>query len=152
MDAPSPNGHDGRDALGRFAPGHKGGPGNPSAKRSAAIRTAFLKAISAEDIQAIARKLIEKAKAGDLVASKLILMWAIGRPADPVFPDAIAAMLAAEAQVSEPLPLPVDHEARLDLVARQLAQDMRRERRGGPDAGTTVSSVETVLEDLDAPF
>ena len=46
MDAPSPNGHDGRDARGRFIPGHKGGPGNPFAKRSAAIRTAFLEAIS----------------------------------------------------------------------------------------------------------
>jgi hypothetical protein len=136
MEAPSPNGYDGRDARGRFVSGHKGGPGNPFARRCAAIRRAFLEAISEEDIQAIVRTLIEKAKAGDLVAAKLILLWAIGRPADAHHPDAVAAMVAAEAQAAAPpLPLPPDVDARMDLVARALAVEIRAARGVIPESG-----------------
>jgi hypothetical protein len=148
MEAPLPNGANGRNAQGRFLPGNPGGPGNPFARRPAAIRWAFLEAIGEEDIQAIVRMLVEKAKAGDLVASKIVLLWAIGRPADPHHPDAVETMATAQAQVSEPLPLPADHEARLDLVARQLAQDMRRERREGFDPGALVETT----ENLDTSF
>jgi hypothetical protein len=137
MDTPSPNGHNGRDALGRFTPGHQGGPGNPFAKRSAAIRSAFLNAISPKDLQAIVRMLMEKAKGGDLVAAKLILLWAIGRPSDPVHPDSIAAMLAAEAQTATPPPpLPADREARERLAVRELAREIcaaRRHERSGAE-------------------
>jgi hypothetical protein len=123
MDALSPNG-DNRDSRGRFLPGHQGGPGNPFARRSAAIRTAFLEAISPQDIRAIVRTLVEKAKAGDLVAAKLVLLWAIGRPSDPVFPDAIARQIAAEAQGDQrPLPLPAEREVHLDAeLHRTLAR------------------------------
>ena len=58
------------------------------------------------------RTLVEKAKADDLVAAKLILLWAIGRPADPVHPDGIARLIAVEAQAVDPSPpLPADHQA-----------------------------------------
>jgi hypothetical protein len=172
MDTPSPNG-DNRDHLGRFLPGHKGGPGNPFAKRSAAIRTAFLEAISQKDIRAIVRTLVAKATAGDLVAAKLILLWAIGRPADPVFPDAIARLAAAEAQADQaPPPLPADREAcqdlaarpdtdlhrtlarladpeaRLNLVARALAQEIRAWRGVIPALG---DAGEPALEGFDPP-
>ncbi len=40
MTTPSTNGSNGRDAGGRFASGNRGGPGNPYAKRTAAIRGA----------------------------------------------------------------------------------------------------------------
>jgi|Tabmets5t2r1_1033131.scaffolds.fasta_scaffold104899_1 hypothetical protein len=125
MDTPSPNGDNGRDARGRFAPGHQGGPGNPLARRSAAIRTAFIEAISPQDIRAIVRTLVAKATAGDLVAAKLILLWAIGRPDDPVHPDGVAARLAAQTgDVPQPQPLPDDREARLDFAARELAAEI----------------------------
>jgi hypothetical protein len=40
--------------------------------------------------------------------------------------DGIAARLAAEAQADDPpLPMPDDYEARLDLAARVLAEEMR---------------------------
>jgi hypothetical protein len=149
MEAPSPNGANGRNAQGRFVPGNQGGPGNPFARRSAAIRKAFLEAVSVEDIQAIVRMLIDKAKAGDLVASKLVLLWAIGRPTDPHHPDAVEAMAAAEAQAAvPPPPLPADPEARLDLAARALAAAIRAARGVIPEPG---DAVEAALEDLDRP-
>jgi hypothetical protein len=157
MDTPSPNGDNGRDARGRFAPGHQGGPGNPLARRSAAIRTAFLEAISQKDIRAIVRTLVEKATAGDLVAAKLVLLWAIGRPDDPVHPDGVARQIAAEAQAGDPPPsLPAerevhldaelhrtlarltDPEARLNVAARALAAEIRILRGAIPDPGTVV--------------
>jgi hypothetical protein len=147
MDAPSPDTPHGRDALGRFTPGHKGGPGNPFARRSAAIRSAFLNAISQQDLQAIVRTLVEKAKAGDLVAAKLILLWAIGRPDDPVHPDGVAARLAAEVQINDPpLPLPADREACMDFAARALAEEIRALWGAMPAPGGVG---ELALEDRD---
>jgi hypothetical protein len=145
MDTPSPNGGNGRNRRGRFLPGHQGGPGNPFARRSAAIHTAFLEAISPQDIRAIVRTLVAKATAGDLVAAKLILLWGIGRPAEPVFPDAIARLAAAEAQPSDPPPpQPADREACMDLAARALAAEIRTLRGALPALGTVV---EPILED-----
>jgi hypothetical protein len=41
MEPPSPNGHDGRDALGRFLQGNIFGKGNPFARHSGALRKAL---------------------------------------------------------------------------------------------------------------
>jgi len=76
---PSPNGDNGgRDRSGRFTNGNKGGPGNPLAARSAKIRAALMKAVTVKDIVEIARKLVEKAKGGDLAASKILFDRVLG--------------------------------------------------------------------------
>jgi len=114
------------------------------------------------------RTLVEKAKAGDLAAAKLVLLWAIGRPADPVFPDVIARLAAAEAQADQaPPPLPAerevwldtdlhrelarltDPEARLNLAARALAEDIRALRGLRPAPG---DAGEPAIKDIDTPF
>ena len=78
---PSPNGDNGgRDRSGRFTNGNKGGPGNPLAARSAKIRAALMKAVTVKDIVEIARKLVEKAKGGDLAASKILFDRVLGPP------------------------------------------------------------------------
>ncbi len=76
---PSPNGANGRGATGRFLPGNGGGPGNPYAKRVAALRAAMLDAISEGDTQAILRRLVELAKAGNVQAAKEVLDRCLGR-------------------------------------------------------------------------
>lgn len=76
---PSANGLDGRDAAGRFATGNRGGPGNPYAKRVAALRVAMLEAVSEGDMQAILSKLVELAKAGNIPAAKEVLDRCLGR-------------------------------------------------------------------------
>ena len=80
-----------RDANGRFAIGNDGGPGNPFARQTAALHSAFLQRATPQDMKAIADKLIEQAKAGNVVAAKLVLQYTIGKPAPSVQPDKLDA-------------------------------------------------------------
>jgi hypothetical protein len=91
-EAPSPKASNGaagpqRDAHGRFVAGNGGGPGNPFGRYTAQLRVALLAAITEEDMQAVAQKLIEQAKAGSLPAIKLLLQYAIGKPTNAPNPD-----------------------------------------------------------------
>ena len=58
--SPSTNGPDGRDARGRFAKGNAGGPGNPHARKVAQLRSALLRAVSAGDLRAVVKKLVDQ--------------------------------------------------------------------------------------------
>jgi hypothetical protein len=81
---------------------------------------------------------------GNPQAARLLLVYVVGQPTDPVHPDAIARQAAAEAQADQaPPPLPAereacldadlhrtlarltDPEARLHAAARALAEDIR---------------------------
>ena len=84
---PSPNGEKGRDRNGRFARGNKGGPGNPFARRVGRLRSQLLNLVTEADLQEVARKLVEQARTGNLVATRLLLVYLIGRPAETVDPD-----------------------------------------------------------------
>src|SRR5205807_6334921 len=66
-----------RDANGRFAKGNRGGPGNPFARRLAAMRRTLLSVVSEDDLENAARKVIEQARQGDLVAIKLLFTYVI---------------------------------------------------------------------------
>jgi len=86
---PSTNGANGRDASGRFARGNAGGPGNPFGRLMARLRSALCRRITEEDVEAIADKLIEKARAGDVPAARLLLSYGIGKPTEAVNPDTL---------------------------------------------------------------
>lgn len=75
-----PNGATGRDASGRFARGNKAAKGNPMAARVAQIRVALIEALTTDDVRAIVRALISRAKKGDVAAAREILDRAIGKP------------------------------------------------------------------------
>jgi hypothetical protein len=79
----------GKDAHGRFAPGNRGGPGNPFARQCAALRQAFFDAITEEDMHAIAGELAVQARMGDKAAIKLLLSYVLGKPTAPVDPDTL---------------------------------------------------------------
>ncbi len=81
----------GRDSAGRFAKGNPGGPGNPFARRVAALRSALIQSVQAEDLIAIARTLIEKARQGDTAAAKLLYTYVLGKAAEAVDPDRLDA-------------------------------------------------------------
>ena len=84
---PSANGENGngRDSkTGKFTKGWKGGPGNPYSKRIADLRSAFIEAVTEDDLHAIVRMLLEKAKGGDVAAGRLILEYTLGRPAQAI--------------------------------------------------------------------
>jgi hypothetical protein len=79
----------GRDAGGRFAQGNVGGPGNPFARRVAALRRALLRTVSEQDVQDLASRLLVSARGGDVAAMKLLLAYVLGRPAEVVDPDTL---------------------------------------------------------------
>src|SRR5437870_7469655 len=82
--------HDsGHDSRGRFAQGNRGGPGNPFARQVAALRQAFLDAVTPEDLQRIAQRLIVQAVLGDIPSAKLVLGYVLGKIPEPVNPDTL---------------------------------------------------------------
>src|SRR5262249_33190998 len=84
---PDPPTNIGRDVHGRFTFGNPGGPGNPFARKCAALRKALLDAVSEEDIMDMARVLVLRAKTGDKEAVKLLWQYVIGKPTAPKDPD-----------------------------------------------------------------
>jgi hypothetical protein len=96
---PSPNGDNGaapggaeappagRDANGRFTKGNRGGPGNPHSRHVAKLRSALVNAVTEEDMVAIARNLVGRAKLGFVAPLKILLQYVLGRPAEAVDPD-----------------------------------------------------------------
>jgi hypothetical protein len=78
-DVRSPNG---QTARGRFAQGNLGGPGNPYARRTAALRSALLDAVTEQDIRAVARALLKRAKAGEIPAIRELLDRLLGKAGD----------------------------------------------------------------------
>lgn len=79
----------GRQPNGRFARGHAGGPGNPFARQTAALRSALVHAVTPDDIRQIAEELLLQAKAGNLAAVKLLFSYVLGKPAEAVSPDSV---------------------------------------------------------------
>jgi hypothetical protein len=87
--SPRPSDRSERDHAGRFARGNKGGPGNPFARRTAALRQAMLDAVTEDDLQAIVRQLIQQAREGDVAAARLVLSYSIGKADKAVDPDTL---------------------------------------------------------------
>jgi hypothetical protein len=83
------NGHsaNGRQANGRFARGNPGGPGNPFARQVAALRKVILQRVTADELLAITEALLTRAREGNVAAAKLLLGYAIGKPAATPDPD-----------------------------------------------------------------
>jgi hypothetical protein len=92
--APTRNGY--RDTAGRFLKGNPGGPGNPYAKQVAALKAALFEALTREDIQAVVRRMIGEALAGNVAAARLLLEYAVGKPLPGSAANALDAELAVD--------------------------------------------------------
>src|SRR5437868_14634321 len=77
----------GRETNGRFAKGNSGGPGNPFARQVTKLRKVILNRLTEEDLLAITEALLAKAKEGSVGAAKLLLAYALGKPASAPDPD-----------------------------------------------------------------
>ena len=78
-----------REANGQFAAGNKGGPGNPFGRTMAARRRAVAEAVDEATLKAIMATLIRLAIEGDVGAAKLVLQYAVGKPAAVAEPDRV---------------------------------------------------------------
>src|SRR5882757_1711978 len=135
-----------RTPDGRFAKDNPGGPGNPHARHCARMLALLRASISDEEMVAIIRMLVEKARAGDVSAVKLLLSYKLGKPAPAPNPDQIdrdewehyqkdAINLEEVQQVLGSLPskvgndiartgLPIMTEARKEALAGQLVKNL----------------------------
>jgi hypothetical protein len=68
------------EANGRFSPRFIG----PYARRVAKLRRAAARAVTQEQMEAIARELIEQAKSGNEAAARLVLLCVFGEPWEDV--------------------------------------------------------------------
>jgi hypothetical protein len=84
-----PAARDGREANGRFAKNNLGGPGNPFARQTAALRKQLLEAVTPQDMQDICTMLILRAKGGSVPHLKLLFSYVIGKPTEAVNPDTL---------------------------------------------------------------
>lgn len=69
----------GRDSRGRFASGNKAAIGHGTKSRDNLFT--FRDCVTEDDIRSLAGLLLEKAKAGDLTAIKLLLTYCLPQPA-----------------------------------------------------------------------
>ncbi len=77
----SPSVPEGQDpTTGRFVPGNRMGRGNPLARRANQLRVALYRECSAGDLSAVIRRLIDKARDGDVAAAKVLLERLLGPP------------------------------------------------------------------------
>jgi hypothetical protein len=90
---PIPNGEFGRNSLGQFAKGNKGGPGNPFAHRVAQYRALLMATIEPGDLVDVIRTLMAQAKGGDVAASKVRFDRVLGRVSSTVIEDILRETL-----------------------------------------------------------
>jgi hypothetical protein len=74
---------EGRESSGRFV------PVNPYARKVAALRAAFLDAVSEQDVREMTYLIVFNAKAGSLEWLKFLFQYAIGKPQPAVNPDTL---------------------------------------------------------------
>jgi hypothetical protein len=93
--SPSPNGSNGRGRGGKFAPGNKGGPGNPFAARVNAWRTQLAEALSDQEFAGVIQALIQAATAGEPWAVREVLDRSLGKPVEADFIERLESLEAA---------------------------------------------------------
>lgn len=100
-DAATQGGSGGRDARGRFAPGNRFAIGNPQAAQVGRLRSALIESVTIKDMAEVVATVVERAKAGDMAAAKLLLDRVLG----PVVAiDVLARIEALEAAMDETQP------------------------------------------------
>jgi hypothetical protein len=77
----------GRDERGRFRKGNPGGPGNPFARKVAALRQALFDSVTMEEMIALNKVIYARALQGDMAAARLIYVYILGKPVPTEDPD-----------------------------------------------------------------
>jgi hypothetical protein len=97
--SPSPNGSNGRARGGKFAPGNKGGPGNPHAARVGQWRKQLAEALTDTEFGGVIRALVAAAKAGEPWAVREVLDRTLGKPVEADLIERLEALEATKLQM-----------------------------------------------------
>jgi len=76
-----------RNENGQFAKGNGGGPGRPRLDAEQKYLRTLHRSLLQRDVREIVKKLIGKAKTGNIQAAKVLLEYAIGKPTQYVSAD-----------------------------------------------------------------
>src|SRR3954451_8991022 len=116
---PRPN----HDSNGQFARRKPGGPGNPYARKVAALRQALIDSITAADIAEVGQAMLKQARKGNVPAARLVYSYTLGKPTHGVDPDRLNVdewqQLRDEAAMTQEMPAliqSVPPELTLDFV------------------------------------
>ena len=118
-----------RPVSSRFTAGNRGGPGNPFARQTAALRAYLINHVTERDIQDILDILLLNAKGGHLPTIKFLFSYVLGKPKPVVEPDLLDLQ---EMQMMQQSALPPEALAALcdqlplDLQV-QVARSVQRE-------------------------
>jgi hypothetical protein len=151
---------------GRFAKNNPGGPGNPFARQTAALRAYLINHVTERDIQDILDILLLNAKGGHLPTIKFLFAYVLGKPKPVVEPDLLdlqemqmlqQGALAPEALETVCDQLPLDLQVQLTrftqaenaAVAVQTARD--QEPAAATPPPTSPSSAPSTDGDDGAP-
>ncbi len=78
-----------RDAKGKFVKGNPGGPGNPYARKIAALRQSLIKHLGPRELYEIVRLLVGQAMCGNIESTKVLFQYVIGKAPDAPDPDGV---------------------------------------------------------------
>jgi hypothetical protein len=136
-----------RAAGARFATNNPGGPGNPFARQTAALRAYLINHVTERDIQDILDILLLNAKGGHLPTIKFLFSYVLGKPKPVVEPDLLdlqemhmlqQGALPPEAleTVCDQLPLDLQVQLTRFTQAENAAVAVRTARDNEPAAAT----------------
>ena len=145
-----------RDARGHFLKGCAPGPGNPNARRMAALRAQLLEAVGEDGVKRVALALVKHVERGDLEAAKLLLRYCVGGVLPTVDPDCLDAdelsKVSAGAGVADLLRLDTVSPAVATILVRLMRRLALQLAVPGP-AGQLVGTGawDKVFEELNDP-
>jgi hypothetical protein len=129
-----------RQSNGRFAPGNRGGPGNPFARKTAALRAKLINLMTEQDVEDIYHVLLLNAKSGHLPAIKFLFSYVLGKPQPAVNPDALDVQEMQLLQQAALLP------EQTDDLCRQLPLPFTLQLLRFTQAGNELAAVNDALD------
>jgi hypothetical protein len=129
-----------RETSGRFAKNNPGGPGNPFARQTAALRAALINGVTERDIQEILDVLLLNAKGGHLPTIKLLFSYVLGKPKPVVEPDLLDLQ---EMQLLQHGAVPIET---LETLCRQLPLDLQVQLTRFTQTENAAAAVQTALD------
>ncbi|MBI1917676.1 MAG: hypothetical protein HYS12_23520 [Planctomycetes bacterium] len=124
------NGDNDRDRRGRFTVGNKASKGNPYARKTAALRAAFMRVLTPDAMRRIAERLVMFCEKGDIVCGpavcKLVLAYGLGKPGEALIPDGVDFGEAErELEKAEPLATQSETPSPKQPAPPQTAEGLR---------------------------